>query len=71
MHKHVVVESAHFQPLLDALAQRGYQVVGPTVRDGGIVYEEIDSVDELQRFLGLIRDAVAAHHPGQGAGMNP
>ena len=47
MHEHVVVESAHFQHLLDALTQRGYQVVGPTVRDGAIVYEAIDSVDEL------------------------
>jgi ferredoxin len=47
MHEHVVVESAHSQHLLDALATRGYQVVGPTVRDGAIVYEAIDSVDEL------------------------
>jgi hypothetical protein len=47
MHEHVVVESAHFQHLLDALTQRGYQVVGPTVRDGAIVYEAIDSVDAL------------------------
>jgi formate hydrogenlyase subunit 6/NADH:ubiquinone oxidoreductase subunit I len=47
MHEHVVVESAHLQHLLDALATRGYQVVGPTVRDGAIVYEAIDSVDEL------------------------
>jgi ferredoxin len=42
-----MVESAHFQHLLDALAQRGYQVVGPTVRDGAIVYAAIDSVDAL------------------------
>ena len=36
MHEHVVVESAHLQHLLDALRQRGYQVVGPTVLDGAI-----------------------------------
>ena len=47
MHEHVVVESAHLQHLLDALAARGYQVVGPTVRDSAIVYEAIDSVDAL------------------------
>jgi formate hydrogenlyase subunit 6/NADH:ubiquinone oxidoreductase subunit I len=47
MYEHVVVESAHLQHLLDALAARGYQVVGPTVRDGAIVYEAIDSVDAL------------------------
>jgi len=27
--------------------QRGYQVVGPTARDGAIVYEAMDSVDDL------------------------
>jgi ferredoxin len=47
MHEHVVVESEHVQRLFEALKARGYQVVGPTVRDGAIVYEAIDSVDDL------------------------
>jgi len=47
MHEQMVVESNDFQHLIDALRQRGYQVVGPTVRDGAIVYETIDSVDDL------------------------
>ncbi len=46
-HEQVVVESTHFQHLLDALTQRGYQVVGPTVHDGAIIYETIDAVDDL------------------------
>ena len=34
--------------LVAALAERGYTVIGPTVRDGAIVYEEIVSADELE-----------------------
>lgn len=33
--------------LLVALAGKGYQVVGPTVRDQAIVYEELSSIDDL------------------------
>jgi len=33
--------------LFDALGERGYTVVGPTVRDEAIVYEELSSPDEL------------------------
>ena len=42
-----VVERADLQRLLDALDARGYEVVGPTVRDGAIVYESLRSVDQL------------------------
>ena len=43
----IVVDADDFQHLLDALSQRGYQVVGPTVEDGAIVYGAIDAVDDL------------------------
>jgi ferredoxin len=33
--------------LLGALAGRGYRVLGPTVRDGAIVYEDLESADDL------------------------
>jgi ferredoxin len=33
--------------LVQALAQRGFRVLGPTVRDGAIVYEELSSAGEL------------------------
>jgi sulfhydrogenase subunit beta (sulfur reductase) len=36
-----------FQSLLDALAARGYRIVGPTVRDGTVVYDEIRAVSDL------------------------
>jgi ferredoxin len=47
MPQRVVFDADHFQQLLDALHQRGYQLVGPTVRDGVMVYDELTSVDDL------------------------
>lgn len=43
----VVVERSHLQRLFQALSQRGYRVVGPTVREGAIVYDELRSLDDL------------------------
>jgi ferredoxin len=42
-----VIERGDFQALFDALAERGYTIVGPSVRDGAIVYDEIRSVSDL------------------------
>lgn len=42
-----VVERVDFQGLLDALAEGGYPVIGPTIREGAIVYDKVASVDEL------------------------
>ncbi len=36
-----------FQPLLDALHDRGYRVVGPVVRDGAVVWETVQQVGDL------------------------
>lgn len=36
-----------FDGLFTELRRRGYVVVGPTIRQGAIVYERLDSVDEL------------------------
>src|SRR5215831_16294592 len=41
------LERAHLQRLFDALTRRGYQIVGPTVRDRAIVYEQLNSVADL------------------------
>lgn len=43
----VVVTRVAFPQLLKALQRRGFRTVGPTVRDGAIVYDEIERVDEL------------------------
>jgi ferredoxin len=43
----VILESQNFQSLLDALHSQGYQTIGPTVRDGAIVYGEVTTVADL------------------------
>ena len=42
-----VLQRHDFQHLLNALVSRGYRIVGPTVRDGAIVYDEIHSASDL------------------------
>jgi sulfhydrogenase subunit beta (sulfur reductase) len=42
-----VIERSDFDGLLDALARHAYTIVGPTVRDQAIVYDEIRSVEDL------------------------
>jgi formate hydrogenlyase subunit 6/NADH:ubiquinone oxidoreductase subunit I len=42
-----VVERAAFPALLAALRVRGYELIGPTVRDNAIVYDRIAGVEDL------------------------
>jgi ferredoxin len=42
-----VIEPEALGDLLHALTARGFRVVGPTVRDGAIVYEGLDSAGDL------------------------
>ena len=42
-----VIERDAFDALFDALARRGYTIVGPTVRDQAIVYDELRSSADL------------------------
>jgi sulfhydrogenase subunit beta (sulfur reductase) len=42
-----ILDVSELDGLIAALSERGYTVVGPTVRDGAIVYEELDSADAL------------------------
>lgn len=43
----VVIEPAGMQQLLDALRARGYTVVGPTIRQDAIVYDEVSTLDDF------------------------
>jgi sulfhydrogenase subunit beta (sulfur reductase) len=43
----VIVGRADLHHLLDALHARGYQVLGPTVRERAIVYDELTSIEDL------------------------
>lgn len=42
-----VLQSSDLQHLFDDLVNEGFQIVGPTVRDGAIVYDHIDSIVDL------------------------
>ena len=45
--KLVVLEARDFQKFLEVLRDKGYRPVGPTLRDGDLLYEEISSVAAL------------------------
>jgi ferredoxin len=45
--QHVILEGDQLQALIAALQKRGFQVVGPNVRDGAIVYRELSSAADL------------------------
>jgi len=42
-----VIGRDHFQELLKALAERGYLIIGPVIRDSAIVYDELTSAADL------------------------
>ena len=42
-----VLAASQLGKLIEVLVRRGYAVVGPTVRDGAIVYDEVESVGDL------------------------
>jgi sulfhydrogenase subunit beta (sulfur reductase) len=44
-----VVTTEGLQALLDALQRRGYRVVGPTLHDQAIVYDDITSISDLPK----------------------
>jgi ferredoxin len=52
-----VIRRTGLGELIDALKDRGYTVIGPTVRDDAIVLAEIGSADELPFGVGVSLDA--------------
>ena len=52
----VVIDKARLQQLVDALKKRDYPVIGPTLREQAIVYDELSSLPDLP--LGLPRHIV-------------
>lgn len=55
-----VIERVDFDALLAALLERGYTVLGPTVRDEAIVYDEISTAAELP--IGWTDEQEAGHY---------
>jgi ferredoxin len=46
-----LLQRADFQTLIDSLTGRGFDVLGPTVRNGAVVYERVRAVDDLPTGL--------------------
>ncbi|MEA3334559.1 MAG: 4Fe-4S dicluster domain-containing protein [Chloroflexota bacterium] len=46
---HVSIEKSSLQQVLDVLKTMGYSLVGPTLGEGAIVYDDIDGIDDLPR----------------------
>src|SRR5262249_27897840 len=42
-----VMARGHLDQLRDAITRRGFRLLGPTVRDGAIIYDEISSAADL------------------------
>jgi len=53
----VRLEASDFQHLLDALAGRGYELRGPTVQDGHLIYGPISQVGDLPLGVTAIQEA--------------
>ena len=47
MPEYSILRREHFDQLLAALKIRGYRVIGPTLRDDAIVYDDVSSSDDL------------------------
>jgi sulfhydrogenase subunit beta (sulfur reductase) len=49
MENSFLIEASHFQQLFDVLQDRGYTVLGPTLRQGDLIYGEVNSPEDLPR----------------------
>ncbi len=45
----VSIDKGYLQGVLDALKEAGYTLVGPTLDEGAIVYDEIEGIEDLPR----------------------
>jgi sulfhydrogenase subunit beta (sulfur reductase) len=54
--RHVLARKG-LDALIPVLSRRGYQVVGPTVRDGAIIYDRVASLDDLPKGWGDDQEA--------------
>jgi ferredoxin len=55
-----VIDAGELERLFDALRRRGYRIVGPTIRDGAIVYDEITGSGDLP--VGFTDEQEAGHY---------
>ncbi|MHA1113764.1 MAG: 4Fe-4S dicluster domain-containing protein, partial [Alphaproteobacteria bacterium] len=52
-----IIDRDGLAALIDALAGAGYVVIGPVMRDGAILYDEIAGIDDLPAGWGEDQDA--------------
>src|SRR5487761_901271 len=57
---HFIITLDGLRQLFDALKRRGYRVLGPTVHDGAIVYDDIGSPADMPR--GWTDDQQGGHY---------
>ena len=43
----VIIEKNNLQQILDALSGKGYQTIGPLIRNNAIIYDALTSIPEL------------------------
>ncbi len=55
MEDRAIVDPSGLQALIDALRERGYRVLGPTVRDSAIVTAPITGIADLPRGVGDVQ----------------
>jgi hypothetical protein len=64
-----VISKPELHTLITLLADRGYKVIGPVVRDGAIIYDEVASISDLpaallEAFPPSANRAIVAGAPG-------
>lgn len=47
LEEHAILAASELQELISTLAQEGYSVIGPIVRDGAVAYGPVESVQDL------------------------
>jgi sulfhydrogenase subunit beta (sulfur reductase) len=60
IEQQVTFKQEQLQALFTVLQKRGYQLVGPTIRDGAIVYDELNSTADLP--IGWTDEQDAGHY---------
>ena len=51
------LDLGNFESLIETLKKEGYTVIGPSVKEGAIVYDEIESIDDLPKGWGDEQEA--------------
>jgi formate hydrogenlyase subunit 6/NADH:ubiquinone oxidoreductase subunit I len=47
INDHIIIEREYLPGIFDMLVQKGYQIIGPTLGEGAIVYDRLNSPDDL------------------------